>query len=466
MLVRLKEPGPGAYEMVVLYSISVCYQKIYRRFEHPWSTFIYKTLKGVKLVKPFKIAAPKQVSELQCPSDLAFLRVLLDICKGFPAFDMNGQFSTLLSIAKNLPPKDKPLLVYTERTHQEFHDFFILLLDQYLSQLKDFQICMDKDLAQRDVRILASNIYVIGYALWKMASSRSFETYLRTISTLLEDPHSSLWRNWMRSDPTYTDVESNLTSSFNNDFGDLWRVYRDWVMLMVVHFEAAHTLRRFFRGPHYDGQPLSIKILLSPPVSRDFLPLYEYLNSEYFPADAATKAEIIGFIKNAISIKEQSNKADLVLKHWTDAMAKETRNDVRAETKQICSFLTFLYKADPVSNSDRPDIQKYVNEWPFRFPDTQSQSTVTPPPGKNRIHHALDKDTLANIITLKISEKASSLAEARYAHKDVEDCNQLHFNGTLHCESCLASLLDPSTREILAANGEFENILKVTKVSV
>lgn len=452
LIVRLEELRPEPYEDFILYTIAMCHPKIFRRFKHGWSQTYYQSLQLVKGVTFAGVQTPDRASEVQYANDHDFMTALANMYTTHPDWMLPSLIPNLWLISQALPNRGKPLSLYSSDTCTEFHTFLCLLLELYKSLIEEIQTLL-KSKSAPDIQPLVSRSFPIGYLLWKMASGYAFEKHLQNIQQLLLDPRN-VPSNSSSNPATYSNPEENpevscneeieATLSFSNGPVALWKAYRDWVLLMVVHFEAVHTLRKFIRSASFDHKPINIQILLGTSVSREILPFDTYLRSSFFPGEPTENAALADFVAKSMSIKEQYIFATKALKYW------ENRSEVKVKYDTICSHISGMVKASRFEKTRHSEFETKTKKLLVEWDNSQKM--------KSSVYQEL----VANI-SKNFEEKVESLSEELALCGPVADL-QTHFCGTLHCEASLASILDPRTRESLAGKTDFKDLLAKTAV--
>ena len=102
-----------------------------------------------------------------------------------------------------------------------------------------------------------------------------------------------------------TDVEVKMTTPYNNSKSptQLWKLYRNWLRLMVAQFSAVETLGNYVKSPAFGKvfNDISVNVVVLPFVSVTALPLMTLLKQqELFPASTSksdvTNADLLEFI--------------------------------------------------------------------------------------------------------------------------------------------------------------------------
>ena len=449
------------------YVICMCHPKINRRLLHPWSVTYSKSLQDVKEVSFKSVAIPPEGSKVQYANDHDFLRALQSVAENHESWSIASLAPKLTAMSHaELPKRGRPLFLYTEDTCSEYHLLFRFFLIKYQDLVKELSSYTNPKLnlsaTPPNLKHLPGYIFFVGHMLWKMATGYAFEIYLRSIQNHLEDPRRSPPGSLpalapgsdAEVDPA-TQCNQELQATYTRADKDggvpLWVAYRDWVLLSVNHFEAGSALQDFVCSSRCQpGQPLCIRVLVGTAVGDRIMPIEQYLKSEHFPADDETKAEIAKFVSKARSLKRQHGLAVRVWTYWTEQRPiKQTRDAQNSFCEKLRSYINAFVNTDPTAYGEfQTKIRTLCDKWANLNDDIGKRARVK----------------VRNTITSEIQKIVTDLSKALVEYGDVADLTD-NFGGTLHCESCLASLLDSRTRQSLAGNEGFQKILKKTKVS-
>lgn len=501
LLVTLEMPTYKPYEDFMLYTIATCHHKMFRRFQHPWSGLYYKSLDALKEIHftdtPCEILPEHKA---QYANDHDFLTGLANISRNNPEWNLPLLIPKLIVISQTLPNRGSPLLYYTSDTCTEFHRFLCLLLKQFHIHLRELHILTEPPhnattqlpIGLPDIQLSVDRIFVTGYTLWKMARGRAFEIHMRNIQNLLLNPRTS--KSSSTSSPGSNpqadcNEEVESTVPFSRPVA-LWKPYRDWVLLMVVHFEAVSKLQNYFRSAYYDHQPINISILLGTEVNNDFLEVDKLFSSDFFPGDAVENKALGDFIEKGISLKKQHAYCLSAVTLWKDKMATVDFSSASAHRVELqlppanprtilyialVGHITSMQRADPTGRHEDfiSKTKTLVYGWLHHHevvgqkpkPQTKTK-TKTKKHGTETNLAATNKMPLAELVA-SISESLTGMAES--LSQELLDYGlianlQLKFEGTLHCETCLAALLDPLTRQRLKDKTEFQAVIKATEV--
>ncbi len=470
-----------------------------RRFEHPWSSIYYHSLNDVQVV-PTDIPhdEPDFERKAQYASDHDFLSTISQISASNPSWNLPNLIPKLMLAARSLPQRGSPFSFYNGDTCTEYHMFLCLLLKKFQNHIYDLHTLTNPDTGSEpsqtptqpqppmqqpttqpqpqpappagppDIRLLVARIFKTGYTLWKMARGRAFEIHILNIISLLADPRSASSSSsngpGISSQQDCTeDLHGTIPQRRLGDPALLWKAYRDWVLLMVVHFEAVSTMRQFVRSENYDHQPIRIKVLLGPNVTSDILPLDDLFASPLFPGDPIENETIAQFIKNAMSAKKQYDFSVIALSLWQSHMvsSNELYPARKLNANLLTVHLTNMCHADPARR--HTDFVTETKDWVY---DWLLHPTII---GKV-VEVKKDKDILPlpeliASISNNLESMVSSLSEDLACYGPAANLS-LHFQGSLHCETCLAALLDPLTRESLVGDDNYKDIMENTEVGL
>ncbi|KJA15035.1 hypothetical protein HYPSUDRAFT_59042 [Hypholoma sublateritium FD-334 SS-4] len=485
LMVKLQERNSTPYEEFMKHTIATCHGKMFRRFEHSWSQVFYRSLSNVTNIPcdniPCEDSAESQHSyKAQYASDHDFLTGLANIDKHNPEWKLSILIPNLMSITRALPPRGSPLFLYNSNTRVEYHNFLCLILKQFRVHIQNLyklttpasQSSTDKQPKPKlpteppNIQNLVGDIFVTGYTLWKMARGRSFEIHLKNIQHLLLNPRDILSESTKLAPESDPNVEYNEELETTIPFAEpgrpepLWKAYRDWTILMIVQFEAASTLRQFVRSPDYDQQPVSVTILLGTPTSNKILPLDDLFVSDFFPGDHKFNKSIGAFIKKALSAKHQYDNCVEALTFWNDK--RSTVGPPEMTRKHFClvilGHMAAMLSADPNKRHAAvfSTVKELLYDWQF--------------------HPSIAGTEGGRLVTATLPEVIDRISEVLQAHVDLL-CQELdeygpvphlkfNFDGSLHCETCLAALLDPLTRQRLAGNLDFKDVMEATEQMV
>lgn len=454
------QPSDGGPKKVILrelterllkFVIATCYPKMIRRLGNKTLSQPYITsLEQVKLkAVSFDNSQGMEASEEEIENDRLFLvRFLLPAIKKDWIASPTPKILHQAKLAEN----GDPFHLYTDDTCMEFHQLLIDLLRQFETSLANLSKSRKgtevptkvPTEGSADFKKNLTLVFLKGYGLQKIAKGAALRMHLKNISFLLNghrghhfNRQTSVLKARIEGENEELEAESDeeleaVQPSVIAAEGlpiPLWKSYRDWLKLMVVHFDAVEILAKYVTGTQSNFSAISIKILVSPPVDKTMLPWKElFADPTLFPTKNAqdpcctkTNDQIIDFFSNVT----KSNPTES-LKYATAAKDWWGEHDVESTIEQITSL----------KNSTLPGFRDFADKLHEKLRGWTTQSP----------------ETLTNDITNSIQ----SLCDNAFIFHSFIQKGGEKFTGTLHCEACLASLLNNS----LAFTGNSDGIRK------
>ena len=431
-------------DRLLLYVITTSYPKMLRRMKHKTLSIPYITsLEQVKIV-PFDESLRLKASKEEIENDRLFLvRFLL------PAIQESwlGLSTPKLFQQANLACEGSPFQLYTEDTCLEFHLLLSILLQKFRGSLED----LSKSRGKENVSTVGSEAFkkhllavmLNGYALQRIARGSALPMHLQNITPMLNDYHrANLSTQVKERRGLGYEFDEELEAVQLSAIGEgglrkpMWRSYVDWLKLMVLHFDAVDILIRHVTGPHFHYSSISIKILVPPPVDNTLLPWRElFTDSKLFPTknvqdphSTKTNDEILEFLENATmsNPKESLTTAKSAEKLWIQRDVEKT-----------------IIEIELLKNSALPGIKGCAEKLYNMLCGWKAQP-----------------ESPGNLI-LDITHSIQSLCDNAKFFADLVKMNDApNFTGTLHCEACLASLINHSVND----NSKYEDLLIQLKV--
>lgn len=512
LMVELEAPTPKPFEVFMAHTISMCHPKMARRFDHRYSRTYYQGLDKLKIeeipsenIQHEDGALPQY--KAQYGSDHDFMTALANMDRGHPNWKLSSVIPKLILVSKKLPERGRPFFYYTKDTCKEYHQFLCLLLKQfrgYIQQLYELTHPTPDPLDKKsrreppeippDIRSLVGKVFLMGYILWKMIRGRAFEIHIQNIQPLLLDPQIVLKGSSSVLPPQLdsaeaVEYEEELQATMSFTIAGkivLWKAYRDWLLLMVVHFESTSGLRNFIRGPHYDHKPIKIKVILGTEVGDAFLPLNDLFASNFFPGDKAGNEAIRVFVEKGLSLQKPYEHCLAAFQAWDEVQGKINPNKAeRAKAFDlVVSHLATMVSVDISKRHDAfvANTKQYMFQWRDHedFPKEGTSSTdrtETPKKkkkekkgkGKGKDKQPEEEEEikplpdLITAISQGFQDMVTDLSCELKEYGSIPTL-QLNFRGTMHCEAYIAALTDSRTRQKLAEETGYEEILAATKV--
>jgi hypothetical protein len=283
------------------YIIAACTPKILNRLTHPKLSRPFScSLAAVKSFE-FKDAYPEGDSP-----DNALHGYIPSLAELFP-----DKIPNLEKLCKSTAG-DRSVRLYTADTCREFDWLLRKLLGEFEDLLKKLHNDRPKD-PKKFLRLLHAPVF-FGNALWAISRSGAIESHLKAI----EDELLSFLRETAdkgRDGSRAGEGEINGSGAEGDEIdadhqdvqpftyrGDnqvpLWMSYRDWLRLMVVHFDAVAIIHLHVTGNYFPYEGVSLRVIAPPPVDDKLLPWEELLRSQFFPGEGCTE-ELIKFLKDS-----------------------------------------------------------------------------------------------------------------------------------------------------------------------
>ena len=207
----------------------------------------------------------------------------------------------------------------------------------------------------------------------------------------------------------------------------LWKPFKSWIMLMLVHLDAADALCSFVQQVELRQAEIDVKLVYSPLVSYKTIPLEELLRAGYIREpvnNEKTNAELVNFVKKANMRKIQLKTLGGYRKKWDAKRVSEAKRFIQQLSGQI--------EKENEEDGDQSDGGVGPNETISEL-CTELIKLLSQQAGDSEV----------------ICAKFTALAEALEEGQGLPFTEHTTFNGRLHCEAGLASILDKSTRDAI-----------------
>ena len=181
-----------------------------------------------------------------------------------------------------------------------------------------------------------------------------------------------------------------LQQAVNNDQlpEPLWKSYRDWLRLMLTHFDAVEILANSVTSPQFSSKAIDMKILVMPNVDMKMLSWRDLFVEQVFPKHSmgdklTTNKNLLKFLSEVISSKP--GKAAIFVKDLKMHFEKIATINDKTEI-EIASFMCLKLwpghqlpgwkqsRAAPVENfrglqecSEPADFQSYISSINEKF---------------------------------------------------------------------------------------------------
>jgi hypothetical protein len=448
----MKDPA-GWFDRFLYYVIATCYPKMERRLGHPTMSLPYiNSLKGVAIV-PFNESLREEPTIREIASDRSFLSFVPGLIDHLhtPIPHIHEQVK--------LAAADQDFQLYDKNTCQEFHFLFLELLKRFQTSLKELTNSQN-DNGQFTKYVLQA--LLMGDALRRMAKGAALRMHLRTIEAKLVDhrrPDMSMpmpggnaakdEEQGEKQDEPDEELEAVQPSALSMEKNvpvpvPLWKSYRNWLNLMVIHFDAVYILFHHISKPAFDKhRMISLKVLVAPPTDKALLPWRQlFTDSKLFPTEneadsssSTTNDEILKFLNDAASpdMKKCFSLIQAVKSSW-----KQKKKDVTIQ--HLAKFISFDSETSDW-HSSASKLAATINDYYAKTPSSDELF--------DKITNTIQSLHDAAIFYLFLSKKDFS--------------NE--FSGTLHCEACLTSLLSAADSDNdITIDSKHKDVLEEMKV--
>jgi len=358
--------------------------------------------------------------------------------------------------------------IYNDKTCMEFHGLLLELLNCFEKAVVD--LCnlsgLNKkpdDYSSQFANSLA-DAQMHGYGLLKLARGQAFRMHMANIEPLLKKPHHTMpvpASNAEAPDEGPKDkeledeeleVEEELQSVLlpNGDQGGtqktLTKSYVDWLRLTVAHFDAVEIVMQYVMSTNFDHSYIAVTNLVAPSTSTALYPWEELLkNEQYFPTtdtmdpmSTTSNDEILKFLQKAVPKATRARNlsifAEAALTGW------KKRQSTTFNAQQVRQMITNIMA---LRDEDVNEIAKSVH--------TQL-----------KIWSKGDND---DAITKGIEDLHKKLFHLPPGNLFFSNLENLKFKGALHCEICLASLVDMATKPVTPGS-KYTELLSQLKVII
>ncbi|KAF9470884.1 hypothetical protein BDN70DRAFT_901764 [Pholiota conissans] len=418
------------------YTAAISYRKIARWFGNeslslPYWKALEKVLPThVPMFQPTVIPVPRLSDEEN--SDLRFLLdfVLLyansaEQEDGY-VIELAAEFPKLIEMAVDarMKPPQHSCEIYTNETRAEFHSLLLELLKVFDTTLKaltavEEEVANSTENGARQFKDNVRKVDLLGYALLRISRGRAFRMHLHNIGGLLF-PHDP--RQFGEAASTDGGVafpahhqpirKSSSESESVEAVMLLSQSYVDWLQAMLRHSRAVELLFAYITSRHFSYKSISLSILDVPRTSNTFLPWSRlFWGNAFIPAvnEASPNNEaILKFLQNG-------SKADKEAQNAESLLARLRGNPTVGNLKRVMG-ITYLN----IGSTARTILSKI---------DESSQ---------------ISDSIRAEIVAL--SDFFVKLPRKEQFFRNLN--NKTVFEGTIHCEASLATILPAFTEQL------------------
>lgn len=245
-------------DVLLRYVVTTSHERILRRLQHPIMSTPYLTaLENVKTIefREFEQDYDKQ-GQQEVQNDLYVVHELLEL-PGDMKFDV--EIPNLEKAALDSPSK-----IYTRDTCVEFHQLLCNLLRCFMNALSDLRNAKRAKTNHQAVPIhILGPIMAYGYLLHQLVMGAALTAHLCVIeSSLIEnrriitskassDGIMEAIEEDVEEDVELLGIQPNTIREEGAEPVPLWESYRDWLRLVLVHFEAVDILFGYVNSSNF-----------------------------------------------------------------------------------------------------------------------------------------------------------------------------------------------------------------------
>lgn len=448
---RVEGPLHRAGDFSVLlfrYTAAMSYEKIKRRLFSKTKLSQLPFIDSLRNVTDVPIPSKRRILQWttgdarddneETTNDFELLRAVVQITEKHREFVETPIPNLMKLVANNLPRSQNPRFrLYDDDTCMEFHQLLLSILARFGTALEHLSILdaeKPEDYSTQFIRSLR-DIQVCGYTLLRLSKGRAFRVHIQNIGPLLERYHRSNEGATTSSSNTENHTEEPDKEGLDEDLEAIQPAnHVGWLQLVVSPFAAVETVLSYVCSSKFLHTSIAVKILVAPLATRAFYPWRELLtHPKYFPtkdddpyafvSTHVSNEQLLEFLDKGVSTaskaKEFSAWAATAQDGWNN------RTSTSFDYQQMYQVVKNLVDSDdlPVAVKKTVDeVHTTLQEW-----------------------HAKDKPELADDQESVITNGIDSLYKALYSLPPGNTffCNleNLRFQGTMHCEAYLASLL-------------------------
>jgi hypothetical protein len=429
------------------YVIAACHLKIKRRFVTPKSKKYLRFFSSVQLddIDTLTIRAACQKRKrlyVELQNDQKFLNIL---GKGDIVPRYQEQFPAIAQVFKELTSSNttdssysiNTFELFTGTTYREYHSLFNTLLNGYKELVEEIA---DKAKKRESFGVDLNSAVQTGHALLTMVKGRAFYLYLSTIKSKLS---SSVRNVEKESNVEESNADAEEREEDRNDTplwdsaepNDPMTPFKGWIMLMLVQLDAADALCAFVKQAELSKAEIDVKIVYSSLVSSDIIPLEDLLLKLYIPGAPGDPAneKLHHFIETAKAVEGHARRLDSFVNEVNEVWDPKCA----PKSKLFIEMILGYYKKER-GKGEQGDLKKHIT--PTLVTARKIHKLLSLPP-------SVDSDMA---LPLLFSDLQSHLNDRR-AKYCLPFYEKTAFKGALHCEACLASILDKTTRDSIQA---------------
>lgn len=367
----------------------------------------------------------------------------------------------------NLANQDSPdQQIYSDTTCVEFHLLLIELLKLFketLTNIASVQKAKPTDPVKFKMELTRAQEYA--YALLRIARGYAFRCHIYNIA-----PHLNKYRADNEGFPAEAPKVAEEDVEGNQEVDEELEAiqpgnYAGWLRLVLAHFDAVEIIFSYMFARHSAAPLASINIsILKSPLASDKMYPWRDLFSEkkYFPTEdpdvyapaAITNTEILEFVEKTVLQASKAQKfsswARLAFMQWAARGQEDFNyNHLKAMVGKLADAKD-LPVIDHKSEEDNLDSQPHESSMSSVNFNTIARNVHT---AIERWHNPQDERESIAVLEEGITNDLRKLYDRLYPTPPIygfianlDTKAPLKFTGAIHCESGIASVLDPFSK--------------------
>ena len=419
--------------------------------------------------KPIGDAQQKEETANDCLL-LAFLLASEDLGGQDPSAGQHPkilltEMPNLLTLAQCDPPTYP---IYNDKTSTEFHLLLLELLDSFQTAVEVLcQLSQSNEPYRYPAQFTdaMTDAQVFGYGLLKLARGQAFRMHMENIAPSLKKPDptnaGAPAPASSAEDPVERPQEEGLEGQGIKGQGPkdeelealkllllptgdkkgmqktLPQSYINWLCLMVAHFNAIEIVVQYVTSTSFPYQHISVANLVAPTTSSDLYPWEKLLIDLPLAPSGSTLAtsndQILEFVQKAVDAavraRDLSVLANGARAEWNKRKLPNFKMPVfRQKISDIRALLKDKTDADAICRV--AEFLSELKKWPPK--DAKDGESV------------LTKEHEITQAIQVLCDELNPLPSGTFFFTNLVN---LTFKGALHCEACLASLIDNAAND-------------------
>jgi hypothetical protein len=402
--------------------------------------------------------------------------------------DWRSKFPKLYKLGTEVKLAQSPegFELYSDDTRGEFHELFIMCLRGFANGLRELvkirhpaKASKQSEDAKHNVgkrfEDYTSSVARHGRCLSKLARTHALQLHLRAILPRHPEPSlasPSIPTPELDGDQTVPGEEDEIEPLvIDTDMPPHMKPYRDWLKLIIAEFDAADILiqRFIFKpnvvGPEQKQGTISIKIVTPSSTNGAALPWKGLFQSSSYILDTLgggiNNEQLLQFLTNIESaLPEASGWLTRFRESWKSHDVKKMQKMFKEQERQV-----------PMTRYNEEMQRPGEHLWRLWLQAPDQPLLLLPDwvPILDELSVAFTawKHFRSDALEADIQGYLKSLGESTKFFRKIAHTNRADgFDGRIHCEACLASLVAAiDTTQSVGANVDDQELLDSIKVS-